>query len=158
MKKTLSVLFAISLLSVLVAPIMVSAQSGTPNECCRLTRDFTFSNLSITAVKNQVIGAPGGKCEINGIDTFIDVPTDSWGMVCLLNSLYNITDWIFLILVGIAGIWVLMGAFTLLTAGGNSEKVTSGRNYILYAAIGLAVALLAKAVPGIVRVVMGLST
>ncbi|GAH61373.1 unnamed protein product, partial [marine sediment metagenome] len=59
------------------------------------------------------------------------------------------------ILVAFAAIMVLFGAFTLLTAGGAPEKVTSGRNYIIYAAIGLAVGLFAKAIPALVRVIMG---
>ena len=135
-------------------PVIVSA-ADTPNECCKVSRGFTVGDVVV--VKDDVVGAAGGKCVINGVDTTPNPQTDSWGMICLLNSLYTIVDWVFLILVGVAGIWVLMGAFTLLTAGGNAEKVTTGRNYILYAAIGLAVALLAKAVPGIVKVVMGLS-
>jgi len=48
-------------------------------------------------------------------------------------------------------IFVLLGAFSILTAGGSSDKINKGRDYILWAAIGFAVALLAKAVPGIVK-------
>src|SRR4030042_3837452 len=150
MKKTLSVLFTIGLLSVLMVPMIVSAQTGTPNECCKASRTFTVGDVTVT--QGEIVGASGGKCEIGGVVTTPDVSTDLWGMICLLNSFYTITDWVFLILVGVAGIWVLMGAFTLLTAGGNAEKVTTGRNYILYAAIGLAVALLAQEGPGIVKV------
>ena len=76
-------------------------------------------------------------------------------MFCVMNTLYSITDWIFVILVALAGIFVIIGAFTLLTAAGSPEKVTSGRNYILYAAIGLIVGLLAKAIPSLVRMVSG---
>jgi hypothetical protein len=78
------------------------------------------------------------------------------GMCCVMNSIYNITDWIFMILVAIAAIMVLYGAYSLLTGGGNAEKITTGRNYIIYAAVGLAVAFLAKAVPGVVKIIVGL--
>jgi len=45
---------------------------------------------------------------------------------------------------------------TLLMAAGAPEKVTSGRNYIMYAALGLIVGLLAKAIPGLVRMIAGI--
>jgi len=70
--------------------------------------------------------------------------------------MYSITDWIFVILVGLAGIFVIIGAMNLLTSAGDPAKVTSGRNYIMYAAIGLVVGLLSKAVPALVRLISGL--
>lgn len=48
-------------------------------------------------------------------------------------------------------IMVLVGAFQILTAAGNPEKVSKGRSTILYAAIGGAIILLASSVSYIVR-------
>jgi hypothetical protein len=45
---------------------------------------------------------------------------------------------------------IVIGAFNIITAGGSPEKVTAGRNYILYALIGMVVAFFAKAIPAIV--------
>jgi len=83
------------------------------------------------------------------------VMLDVNGMCCVMNSIYNVTDWIFLILAGIAVIMVLFGAFELLTAGGNADKVGTGRKYIIFAAVGLVAAFLAKAIPGVVKVIVG---
>jgi len=80
---------------------------------------------------------------------------NEWGMICLLNTLYGVTNWIFAALVAVAGILVILGAFNIVTAGGSSDKVASGRNYIIYAAVGLAVGLLARAIPAIVRMIVG---
>ncbi len=41
-------------------------------------------------------------------------------------------------------IMVLVGAFQLMTSGGNPEKASQGRKTIMYAAIGLAVAIAAS--------------
>jgi hypothetical protein len=49
----------------------------------------------------------------------------------------------------------IMGALNIITAGGSPEKVTTGRNYIMYAVIGLIVALLAWELPNIVKAVAG---
>jgi hypothetical protein len=141
MKKILPALVLISFLAVLAIPTtMVSAQAGAP-ESCIITHE-------------EVADLEGIDCPTSGECLFSD-PDYDCGMCCVMNSIYTITDWIFIILVAFAAVMVLFGAFTLLTAGGVPEKVTSGRNYIIYAAIGLAVGLLAKAIPAIVRVILG---
>jgi len=73
-----------------------------------------------------------------------------------MNTIYSITDWIFVILVALAGIFIVIGAMTLLMSAGSPEKVSSGRQYIMYAAIGLIVGLLAKAIPSLVRMIAGM--
>lgn len=54
-------------------------------------------------------------------------------------------------------IMVLVGAFQLITSSGDPEKVSKGRKTIMYAAIGLAVALLAGSVVNIVKSFVGAS-
>jgi len=139
MRKILSALVLISLAAVLAVPTMVSAQAGAPTSC-DITHDLS--------------GLTGISCPTSGSCDFDSTSYDC-GMCCVMNSVYTVTDWIFIILVAFAAVMVLFGAFTLLTAAGTPEKVTSGRNYIIYAVIGLAVGLLAKAIPAIVRVILG---
>jgi len=45
----------------------------------------------------------------------------------------------------------------MMTAAGAPEKVTTGRNYIIWAMVGAIVAALAKAIPAIVKAVLQLS-
>jgi len=148
MKKILSVLVLISFLTVLAIPMVTSAQAEVPQECCQIGRDITVDDTECS--EDDWVGPADGEC-----DETITCETNKWGMFCLLNAIYTVTDWIFIILVAVAAVMVLWGAFTLLTAAGAPEKVTSGRNYIIYAVIGLAVGLLSKAIPAIVRVVLG---
>ncbi|MFH1462387.1 MAG: hypothetical protein ABIG08_01705 [bacterium] len=77
------------------------------------------------------------------------------GVCCLLQTLYNVTDWIFFILLGVAAIYVIIGAMNLLMSAGDPGKVSSGRNYIMYALIGLILALLARTIPAIAKLVVG---
>jgi hypothetical protein len=137
MKKILSALVLLSFLAVLAVPAMVSA-NGPATECT-LAHDIT--DVDSACVKSATVN---------------ETATAFWGMCCLLDAIYTVTDWIFIILMSVVGIMVLFGAFTLLTAAGAPEKVSSGRNYIIYAMVGMVVALLAKAIPAIVRAVMGL--
>jgi hypothetical protein len=81
---------------------------------------------------------------------------DDHPLCCVVSAIYRITDWIFFFLMAIVVIMVLLGAFSLLTAGGEPDKIARGRNYILWAAVGFIVALLAWTVPGIAKLIMGL--
>ena len=132
MRKIISVLV---LLSLLVLPMLASAQIATP-DTCTLTRDLTDIDPACTD------------------DT--DVPIEDYGMCCLVNTIYSITDWIFYILMAFVGIMIVMGAFMIITAAGAPEKVTGGRNYILYAVIGMVVAFFARAIPSMVKALVGM--
>ena len=81
--------------------------------------------------------------------------TNTWGMIALLNGIGVVTNWIFVILMIVVALFIVWGAFDITTAAGSPEKVTSGRGKITYALIGLAVALLAKALPGIIAALLG---
>jgi uncharacterized membrane protein len=58
--------------------------------------------------------------------------------------------WAFYFLVVLAVIFVIIAAFKYLTASGDPEKVKSAGSTLLYAAIAIGVALLARAVPLVV--------
>jgi len=153
MKKIVSALTLIGFLGILLVPLMTSAQTP-PKECCVIKRAITFEGVSCSA---DSIAAPSATAaSACGTGAYCTNSEQAWGMFCLMNTLYNITDWIFVILVGLAGIFVIIGAMNLLTSAGDPAKVTSGRNYIMYAAIGLVVGLLSKAVPALVRLISGL--
>ena len=78
------------------------------------------------------------------------------GVCCMLNIIYRITDWIFFILIALAVLFVIIAGFMFVTSGGSPEKTLAARNYLIYAAIGVAVALIARAVPAIVKAITGL--
>ncbi len=59
----------------------------------------------------------------------------------------------FLIVIGgpLVAIMVLIGGYMMVTSGGNSEKFSTGRKTILYAAIGFVVILMAKGVASVIQ-------
>ncbi len=152
MKKILLLTILIGFLAILVVPLVVSAQQA-PKECCTLKRAITLDSASCSA---QDVAAPSAEAAAACNGPWCADSADKWGMFCLMNTIYSVTDWIFVILVGLAGIFIIIGAMTLLTAAGAPEKVASGRNYIMYAAIGLIVGFLAKAIPNLVRMIAGM--
>lgn len=133
MRKILSALILLSTLAVMVVPMVALAQAVP--ETCTIARDLTDVDVACFDGATVSIG--------------------DYGMCCLLNTIYNVTDWIFVVLVAVAALFVILGGVTIVTAGGSAENVEKGRKYIISAAVGLAVALLSKAVPSIVTLIVG---
>lgn len=94
---------------------------------------------------------------ITGCPTSGDCPytNELCGLCCLLSTIFYVADWIFTFLVVIVILFVLWGASEILQAAGDAERVNKGRDRIMYAAVGLGVALMAKAIPAIVRYIVG---
>jgi len=165
MKKILAIL-ALGVLVALLAPVAVEAVPRTTTNCCKIARTFHFDGMDWNS----------GRCygEIGGTDTACVTPggkvlckqgatlgpgegteaRTNWGGGCILNTVYRITDLIFMILIIIAVIIGLAGGYNILTAGGDAEKVNKGRDLILYAILGMVVAFFARAIPSIVAMVI----
>jgi magnesium-transporting ATPase (P-type) len=85
--------------------------------------------------------------------------------VCICNPLKapdfetlisNIINFIFYAALGIVPLVVVIGAFNILTSGGDPKKVETGKNIIVYALIGLIVVMLAKGIVAIIKNMLGL--
>ncbi len=73
----------------------------------------------------------------------------------VIKVIERITRILLVVLIVLAVIFIIMAAFKYLTAGGDSEKVAAANKQILYAAIAVAVGLLATAVPRVVGSILG---
>ena len=135
MKKILRAVVLGSLLTGLIIPLAASAQPETLPGNCTLKYDFSEIDPACTE------GAT--------------VSTDEHGICCMLNSITTATNWLFYILTLIVVIMIIVGGFTYMTAAGDPEKAGKGKTIIVYALIGLAIALFAKAIPSIVKFVIG---
>ena len=138
--------------------------NGTKTECttnpvcivqCR-------SGNVCTLYENYTVGSTesGTKCSQSNIhtdkDQIPDYATNGWGMTCMMNGVYTIVDWIFVVLIALVGIMIVYGGVMIVTAGGDAGNVKKGRDAITYAAIGFVVALLARAVPSVVQSLLGM--
>ncbi len=75
----------------------------------------------------------------------------------VLTSLCAIFGWAFIGLLVLAGIFIIFAGFKYLTAAGDPEKVKGAGTMLLYTAIAIAVALLARAVPLVIASFLGTS-
>ena len=123
----------------LLVPTLILAAG--PVSSCVTSHDIKMPGY--TATSSLTYGSGAG--EIN----------KDWGMVCLLDSVYSVTDWIFYGLLSLVSVLTIWGGFMIVTAGSDTEKVGKGRDYIVYATVGLIVAFLSRVIPSIAEGIVG---
>jgi len=69
-----------------------------------------------------------------------------------------IGNWMFGILLFLAVIFIIYAAFLYLTSGGVEEKTKQAKDYIIYAVIAIAVAILAKGIIALIGSFFGVTT
>ena len=153
-KKIILSLIAFVALIGIITPVIVSAQVGAPTQC-KITKDAVANQTRIDDGMN--CPAKNSMCAFDDKDSCAGEPCDC-GLCCLLNSVYTVTDWIFLFLMALSALMIIIGAFNYVTSAGNPEKTKTGRDFIMYAAIGIAIALFAKAIPAIVKMMIGMNS
>jgi len=59
----------------------------------------------------------------------------------LIQVLINVRNWLFTILLIVAVIFIIIAGYNFVTAQGDPDKVRTARNFVLYALVGVAVAV-----------------
>ena len=72
-----------------------------------------------------------------------------------LKIVVTITTWIYTIILSLSVVMVLMAAFSYLTAGGDQAKVKKASQMLIYAVVGIVVAILAFSISKIVIGIVG---
>lgn len=108
-----------------------------------MTKMFSFVNIFLNNVFAAGPGEPGGP-----VDVTIVNPVGCGTFGCVAD---NIIDSLLGLAIPIVAIMVLIGGFQIMTAGGDIEKLKTGKHTVLYAVLGYAVILIAKGVSLIMR-------
>ena len=99
----------------------------------------------LVALAQAPVDVPGADSGVpEGIDEF-------YALVC------DASNWVFAFVLIIAVVVLLFGAVSFFTARGNEDQVGDARRYITYALVGVAVAVLARALIFVVGNFIGLS-
>ena len=85
--------------------------------------------------------------QINSIQEPPIVNRDLGGWLGVINT---IAKWIYTIILVVSVIMILMAAFNYLTAGGDQAKVKKASQMLIYAVVGIVVAILAFSISTIV--------
>lgn len=92
----------------------------------------------------------GGETFVGAGSNLAKAIENKWGLICLVNTINSATGWIFFVLMAVSFILMLVAAFFWVTSGTNPENQKKAGKMILAALIGIAIAILARIIPGIV--------
>ena len=84
-----------------------------------------------------------------------DLPIGPTSGNSLINTVDLITNWVFAVFTVLTVIMVLMAAFQFVTAGGDAAKVGEARQKLIWAAVGIIIALSAKGMVPVLRTILG---
>ena len=175
MKKLFTILALSAVLILSVAPA-VMAQPNITDKCCQpssnviwksgkvgetnCSTDFDKDNCTIKG--GMIIGpTKGSECSpiktSTGEAEAVELAVENWSLVCLIATVYTVTNWIFFLMMALAVVLIVIGGAMYMLSGGDTTKAGKGKSLITYALIGLVIALVAKFVPPIVKFILGVS-
>ena len=88
--------------------------------------------------------------------TELVAPTGPTTVQGLINVLDNVINLIFTSLIIFSVIFIILAAFQFVTAGGDPAGVLQARQKLIWAAVGIIVALIARALPNVIKTGIGL--
>jgi len=103
--------------------------------------------IGILSVVLSLAVSPVVFAEITGVTNppTVDKPLEGW-----LGIVNTIAKWFYTLILVISVIMILMAAFNYLTAGGDQGKVKKASQMLIYAVVGIVVAILAFSISSIV--------
>lgn len=109
-----------------------------------------------TTPVNETKSAVNGVClELpRSISRLADTAPATTG-ASLLTLVDTATNWVFAIFVILSIIFVLLAAFQFVTGGGDAKKIEEARQKLIWAAVGIIIALLAKGLVPVIRNIVG---
>ena len=123
------------------------------NKVISFTKEFGISiaSLLLPLMASAQLTAPTAPTQVGSIPQANNLNS----LQSVLQTVCVVFSWLFYFLVALTVVFIVIAAFKYLTAAGNPEKVSSAGSTLLYAAIAIAVALLARAIPNIVSSFLG---
>lgn len=135
MKKIFSILLLVSMAVTVILPSFSLAANPQPLEGCHINNPTRLGN-NCTA-----------DCTFDN--------QKNCGLCCTLNTIYTLTDYTFYIMMAIAIFMIILAGIKFATKGDTPDEIGKARKMIIYAAVGIAVALLARALPSLVTFLLG---
>lgn len=146
MKKIFAGIVLLSLIGLMMMPLVVSAQPPTAKDQCTLRHNIKIGNVIYP--KTKTVGEPA-------LGTAVNYPIDQWGIVCMMDVIYAVVDWISYVVFAVAGIIILFAGLQFASAAGDPEKTTKAKKLLVGALIGIVVAVFARAIPSIIIAILG---
>lgn len=151
-KLVLILLFITTISGLLFLPSPVEAEIA---RYCTMRSTVTF-----TAEQARYLGIAGrlsirAGTRVGDENSRAAVRTGAWGIICLLGTVGFVTRVIIWFLIPLFTILLIIGGIKIMTAAGDTDKVSKGKNFILYAALGFLLVMIVGAIPAMIRFFAG---
>ena len=139
-------LFAISLF---LAPVATfAADPIDPTTTCTVRSDLSGTEIESLTGKSAVTAITAGtKLPKTGL---VDPVNDNFAILCVYSFIEWGTNIAFLLISALSVLVIAFAAFLYITAAGNPENTAKAKSFILYAVVGIVVAVLARVIPNVV--------
>ena len=150
-KKTFCFLFLFLLVGSLVLPVFLALAKEIPTvcvgqACCDM---YCGDTIRYTMPVGMICLCPHDSIQCQpGDPGYPDCPFEE-------GIIDRAANWIFYLGVIIAPLFILIGAFMFWTAGGDFKKADGAKKVIIYAMIGLALAMCTKLIYHVIRFLIG---
>jgi len=133
----------------------------TIKESCTLGSQITWKKGTIN-IDGSDVNCVTDTCTLGDGDevgplthTSASNKTDQWGIICLMNTMTTVTNWIFYLMMVFVVVMIVIGGATYMLSAGNPEKAGKGKTMIIYGIVGLVIALIARLIPSVVKMIIG---
>ena len=129
-----------------------SADIHGPNECCFLDHDLTDVDSNCQA--GMIVGPQRPKwCDPDGDGTpnTPDAYSQRWATCCFLDSVYTVSDWLFMAFIALTLIMFGIAGYLFLFSGGAPSNIEKSRNFLIWGIVALTLVLLSKVIPAIIK-------
>ncbi len=107
-------------------------------------------------MKNTFSTSETSRAIVLGVSIFVlPLMAHAAAIVKIMGIACKIANYLFTLALAIGVIYAIVGAFKYMTSGGDSSKVSEAHKTLTWAAVGIAVAILAGSVPGVIASLLG---
>ena len=103
---------------------------------------FFLAGVGMSSIALAQEGLPTG---------FSPPPTNITSGADLVTTIQALTNWFFVVFLLLAVIFVILAAFQFLSGGGDPQAVAQARQKLIWAAVAVVVATMARAIPTVVN-------
>jgi hypothetical protein len=121
-----------------------------------------FTIIFLALVLSTTMGVAAVSAEHIGGDPSEGHPNDGRGVPTIVTSANSfidligvVVDWLFVFLVAVSVIFIVLAGFQFVVGGGEPTSVSQARTKLMWAAVGIVIALLAQGVPTALESIFG---
>lgn len=122
---------------------------------CRVRSALTAAEVQDLSGDSSALEIATGKVLPTDLAATQTAAKEAFGLLCSFSLIKYITNIVFLIVFAVSVVIIAYAGFNYITAAGSEDKAKKAKSLLIGATIGIAVAVLARLIPAIVKGFLG---